>query len=612
MALLTVLVVSVIAVTIALASSMLVMGNVLVQNASERSAMLDDAALNGLEETRNRLNARLDTVPLTGYRTMESNATITGGFNVRRSTWVGRIGNADSLANAGEYGVQAEILSQATDGAGNSAIRRSLIYQTSFARYAYFTDQGKTPSGATLWFRNGWTSSGPLHSNDSLYIENGTYPEAIFKDVVTTAKGVSGANMAQWDKGQAKKVAPIPMPGTADLDVVKTIAARAGYVFTPTVTTGDSAQVTMRIEFVAIDVDGDGNTTGPDDGYFRVYRTRATNPYGHGYTMARVQAPPSGAYAGSDSALYSPNCGVTTTVAGLSAMTTTLRRTAETLVNTSYRTKMSAKEDAFDNANMKCFLGGDPRLNLTGVFAATDSAGDWLPRTSGTVPAVVAARLDGAYLWPLSAAYNPNFRGAIFVEGRVGVSGTVRGRVTLASRNNLLILDDLVQATSPATTSGTCRPDDDIVGLFAGEGVLFADNQVQTPQRRRNNSNSAWLTPYRDLGASPAVPDIRLHAVALALKSVATEHYSPGTSASADYILRGTVRQIGGRIQARAGTMNVASGSDFHGYVSDISYNRCAMTYPPPYFPTTGRWTLSQFFEIDPQGFNVADWFARR
>lgn len=612
MALLTVLVVSVIAVTIALASSMLVMGNVLVQNASERSAMLDDAALNGLEETRNRLNARLDSVPLTGYRTMESNATISGGFNVRRSTWVGRIGNADSLANAGEYGVQAEIVSQATDGAGNSAIRRSLIFQTSFARYAYFTDQGKTPSGATLWFRNGWTSSGPLHSNDSLYIENGTFPEAIFKDVVTTAKGVSGATMAQWDKGQAKKVAPIAMPGTADLDIVKTIAARAGYVFTPTVTTGDSALVTMRIEFIAIDADGDGNTTGPDDGYFRVYRSRATNPLGHGFTMARVQAPPSGAYGTSDSALYSPNCGVTSTVAGATAIVTTLRRVAEGSSTSSYTSKMGSKESAFDNANTKCFLGGDPRLNATGVFTATDSAGDWLPRTSGTVPAVVAARPDGAYLWPLSPAYNPNFRGAIFVEGRVGVSGTVRGRVTLASRNNLMILDDLVQATSPATTSGTCRPDDDIVGLFAGEGVLFADNQVQTPQRRRNNTNAAWLTPYRDLGASPAVPDIRLHAVALALKSVATEHYSPGTSASADYILRGTVRQIGGRIQSRAGTMNVASGSDFHGYVSDISYNRCAMNYPPPYFPTTGRWTLSQFFEIDPQGFNVADWFARR
>ena len=39
-----------------------------------------------------------------------------------------------------------------------------------------------------------------------------------------------------------------------------------------------------------------------------------------------------------------------------------------------------------------------------------------------------AARADGAYLWPLSANYNANFRGVIFVEGRVGVSGVVRGR----------------------------------------------------------------------------------------------------------------------------------------------------------------------------------------
>ncbi|WP_337169522.1 hypothetical protein [Gemmatimonas aurantiaca] len=611
-ALLTVLIVSIVAVTLALTSSMLVMSNTLVQNSSERAAMLDDAALSGLEEARNRLNAALDTVPLAGYIALENDVAITGGNGITRSTWVGRIGNADSLANAGEYGVQAEIVSRAKDAAGNSTIRRSLVYQSSFARYAYFTDKGKMANGTTLWIALGETYAGPFHSNDSIYIYTLAYPQGIFKDVVTTATGVYNASNARWDKGPATKIAPIALPGTADLNLVKTIATKAGYVFTPAVVTGDSALVTMRIEFVAIDVDGDGNVTGPDEGFFRVYRTKATNPYGHGYAAARTMAPPAGARGPLDSLLYSPNCGVVTTVGGVTSMTTSLRGIPEGGTG-NYRDRMKQKQDAFDDLNARCFLGGDPRLTPTGVFTPTDSAGEWLPRTSGTVPAVVAARPDGAYLWPLSPNYNPNFRGTIFVEGRVGVSGVVRGRVTLASRNATIVLSDLTQATSPATTSGTCRPDDDIIGLFAGDYILFADNTLQSPQQRRSNDSTSWRLPRKDFDPSPGRPDLAVHAVTLGIQSVATERPGPPSGLGTAYwVNRGTIRQVGGRINKQASPSGTMSGTVLHGYHEDVSFNRCAMSYPPPYFPTTGRWTLSQYYELDPQGFDIGDWFARR
>ena len=189
-ALLTVMLVAIVGAVIALASAMMVMGGTLVQASSDRAAAVDDAALAGLEEARNRLNAKLDTIPNAGYRTVESSATIANTNGVTRTTWVARIGNADSLANAGEFGVQGEIVSRAIDVSGNVAIRRSLVNQQSFARYAYFTDQSKLWNGSILWFANGWTAQGPLHSNDSLYIFTGTPPQAIFKDVVTTAKGV--------------------------------------------------------------------------------------------------------------------------------------------------------------------------------------------------------------------------------------------------------------------------------------------------------------------------------------------------------------------------------------------------------------------------------------
>lgn len=608
-ALVTVLIVAVVAMTMAMASSMLVMGSSLTQRGSERAALLDDAALSGIEEARDRLNARLDSVPLTGFRTME-NGLVLPGTGLTRWTWVSRIGNPDSLANAGEYGVQAEIVSRVRDASGAEAIRRSLVYQQSFARYAYFTDDGSSASGGVLWFANGWTASGPFHTNDSIYIRDGAPPQAIFKDVVTTARGVYNAADAQWDKGPAQIVSPIALPGMADLNILRDIAQRAGYLFTPALVVGDSALVTMRIEFVAIDADGDGNTTGPIDGYFKVYRQRNTTR-GAGYAMARLSAPPAGAVGSLDSTMYSPNCAITAPLRGEDVATQLFSNVPE-LAGGNYRARMINKQNAFDNVNSRCFLGGDHRLNANGVLLPSDPAGDWLPRTAGTVPASVAARPDGAYLWPLSPSLNPNFRGTIFAEGRVGISGTVRGRVTIAARNNIVVLDDLRQATTPGTTA-TCRPDDDMLGVFAGENVLWADNLLQVPQWRRTNDNGSWILPRKDFSPSNARPDLQVHAVVMALRSIGTERPVPPAGApTSAWVNRGVVRQVGGRIQQQAGQGGTISGTALHGYTSDISFNRCALTFPPPYFPTTGRWTLSQFFELDPQGFSPATWFARR
>lgn len=622
-ALLAVLLVAVVGATLALASAMLSMSNVLVQASSDRAAWVDDAALSGLEVGRARLNAKADSVPVAGYTTIEAGVLVPGVPNqVRRWTWAARIGNADSLSTAGEYGVQAELVSRAVDASGNTAVRRSLVFQQSFARYAYFTDIGRNANGSILWFANGWTAQGPLHSNDSLYVFNGTYPQAIFRAEVTTARGIANKDKAWFQKPPPQeRAARIDLPGTADLNQLKNIAQRAGYVFTPSWVTGDSALVTMRIEFVAVDVNGDGDTTDPDEGFFRVYQLRSNGSYGAGYAMARLPAPAAGAPqhsnpgANLDSALFSWNCGVTTTLAGGIVATPTKFAQIAIPGTGTYRARMLQRQNAFDNANARCFLGGDPRLQATGLFTASDPAGDWLPRTSGTVPAAVAARPDGAFLWPLSPTYNPNFRGVIFVEGRVGVSGTVRGRLTLASRHNLVLVHELRQAVDPSTTTGTCRPDDDIVGLFSGENVLWADNMLQTPLWRRNNQDngSDWLRPRKDFDPSPSRPDLTVHAVALALRSIGTEDPNPPAGlAAADYVNRGTVRQVGGRIQSRAGQGGTISGGNLHGYNSDISFNQCALRYPPPYFPTTGRWERSQFTELNPVGFSPEAWFSGR
>lgn len=633
-ALLTVMLIAIVGGVIALASAMLVMGGTLVQAASDRAAAVDDAALSGIEEARNMLNAKLDSVPLTGYGMLEDNVLIPNTNNVKRSTWVARIGNADSLSNVGEYGVQAEIVSRAIDRAGNIAVRRALIYQQSFARYAYFTNASKMYNGTRLWFALGWIAHGPVHVNDTMFIWTGAPPQAYFKDDVSTARVVYNKAGGQFSKGPPQEhVSPIQMPGTGDLAILRNIASKAGYVFTPSWNVGDSALATLRIEFVAVDADGDGNTTGPDDGYFRLYQEDPTSADEAGYAIAKqVEIPANGGLIGAvlgllglgsppkpggssspiDSTMFSRNCGVVEVVGGVPRVETPFSQIPWDN-HGNYKSRMEDKREAFDHPDARCFLGGDERLSSNGIFDPVDNYGRWLPRTSGSVPASVAARPDGAYLWPLSPAYNPNFRGVIFVDGKVGVSGVVRGRVTLVSPKTILVVHELLQATSPGTTTGTCRPDDDVVGLFSGEYILWADNLLQSPQQRRDNSNSgnAWLLPRKDFDPSERSPDLVVHASTLALKSVAAERPSPPGGLHRNYYVnRGFIRQVGGQVQDRAGVTGTMSGSSLHGYNEDLSFNRCVLRYPPPYFPTTGHWNLSQFFEVDPVNFDPSTWFS--
>ena len=624
-ALVAVLMIAMVAVVVALATSMLTMSTVLVQAGSDRSAAVDDAAISALEDERSRLNAHIDSVPLEGYMTVADNQTISG-TNIKRSIWVSRIGNADSLGNAGEYGVQAEIVAKAVDRYGNVAIRRSQVYQQSFARYAYFTNIGRSTNGSVLWWTLGAQVHGPMHANDTIYIWNGATPspQATFGDEVSTTRVVLNKGFAEFKKGAPKEgVTHIPMPAAADLNILKNIASRAGYTFTPDVVTGDSALATMRIEFVAIDSDNDGNTTGPNDGYFKVYRLLPALPFGAGFTMARPPTPPSAASgapvpSGSavplDSMLYSRNCGVTAVVAGRTAIPTTFGEIAHRAAGT-YADRMQDKAAAFDDADARCFLGGDDRLSPTGVFRANDGAGYWMPRTSGSVPATVAARADGAYLWPLSPALNPNFRGVIFVEGKVAVSGTVRGRLTLASRNTMVIVHNLIQATSPSVTTGACRATDDAIGIIGGGYVMYADNTLTSPQSRRTTANGGdWMWPRKDFDPADNRPDLAVHAALMGLQSVAAENSAlpPGGLPANRYVNRGTLRVIGGIVQNRIGQGGTFSGNNLHGWVGDRSFNRCMLLYPPPYFPTTGHWARSQYYEVNPLNFSPASWFAGR
>ena len=168
-ALVAVLMIAMVATVLALATSMLTMSNKLVQVGSDRAAAVDDAAIGALEMERSRLNARLDSIPVDGYLTVAAGQLV-AGTNIRRTIWVSRLGNSDSLRNAGEFGVQAEVVAKAEDSFGNVAIRRSQLFQESFARYASFTDMARSTNGSLLYWALGAQAQGPVHSNDTINV----------------------------------------------------------------------------------------------------------------------------------------------------------------------------------------------------------------------------------------------------------------------------------------------------------------------------------------------------------------------------------------------------------------------------------------------------------
>jgi hypothetical protein len=69
---------------------------------------------------------------------------------------------------------------------------------------------------------------------------------------------------------------------------------------------------------------------------------------------------------------------------------------------------------------------------------------------------------------------------------------------------------------------------------------------------------------------------------------------------------RGCLYLTGGIIQTTRGAVGTSAGT---GYVKRYSYDACAFTMPPPYFPTTGRFAKSRYYQVDPTAFDVGTYY---
>jgi hypothetical protein len=565
----------------------------LISRHQARLSLLESVADAGLEEARSAINGNKALYPDSGYDTLEAGAAVRDAAgavipNVRRWLYVGPSG-----LTTGQYGVFGSIVSVAQDPQGNRVIRRGEVYQESFSKYAYFT----TIEGAIV-FANGDQIQGPVHSNDDITINASG---ATFFGPVSTAGVINGKGNGTFKAGLKEHVPAIPMPTTADLAKLQAQAAIGNTAIAGT-TAGNAGQATTRIEFVALDLNGDLDSSDANEGFMKVYQVASgTNAW---FVVADTFR-----YLGTNTTRdtagvrNSPNCGHFYTGAAPNhpAGFLTFRSHLKTWT-TGNDSKMNAPGFG---TGLNCYLGGADILNAdalnpAGQFLPADiyGYGAWLPWPGGVDPQVTAvAAAEAPYLWPINRVLNPNFKGVVYVQGKVAVSGKLRGRVTLAASGNIIIADDVTYVTDPSVAG--CS---DLLGIFSGDSVVVADNLINDP--------IPWLS------GKPATHwdqtnDEFINGFVLALDIFTVQNYDDGSTSaekcSGVNAGRGCLWLTGGIIQKQRGAVGLTSGE---GYIKRYAYDACGLTDPPPYFPTTGRFARGHYFEVEPTGFDIDAFWA--
>lgn len=557
MALALVLVLVLITATITVGATMLGSNNHLMTQYKERQGMLQAVADAGLEEGRARLNGDTALYPDSNFVVLENGVAVTNAAGdtipgVLRWTYAGPIG-----LTTGQYGVYGSVVSVAQSTNGDRVIRRAEILQESFAKFAYFTnDEG------TIVFGGGDQIFGPVHSNDDITIHS---TGATFHGPLSTAGTISGRNNGTFNAGYRERALRIPMPQTADLNRLRTYAQQGNTHITGN-TSGDPDQASVIIEFLAIDLNGDGDTTDDDEGFMRVYRATDLR-----YGNADV-----------------PSMGITSNTNRNCGHWHGTGASATFVLTSDHSGSGSDSRTVSLTSGGRCFPGGHPNLFNGTFYATTPDGGGSYVAWSGTVDSRLSGRPDANYLWPLSRAINPDFKGVVFVDGKVSVYGTLRGRITMAATDNIIIIDDFEYSVNPGLQ--TCT---DIMGLFSGTDVVIADNMINNPQTVSSN--------YRRLDDTM---DEHLHAVVLALSNFTVHNYNSGPTDAEPCGTtswgRGCLMLTGGVIQRDRGAVGTAAG---YGYLKRYSYDQCAFTNPPPYFPTTGRFARQRVFTVDPTNF---------
>jgi hypothetical protein len=600
----------VIAIAVMALTAIVTSGNAtLVAKSYARENDLAYAAEAALAIGKSRINFDASALPDTGYKVLLQNAQLKSADDAVISGVTVTVYAGPSGSTSGQFGRFASVVAEARDQQGNGFVRRLELSQESFAKFAYWS-QDENPGGTTIYFGSGDQLWGPVWSNDNISIMSSG---ATFNDDIATAKTISGKSYGTFRKGYKENQKPITLPTTASLaSKLLPLATAAGWNFTAP-TTGSASGVRMRIEFVAVDLNNNGDSSGTEEGFFKVYTgTTAgwTRADGQGTTVANVTQ--CGDWhpvvSGGPLKFFPASVHPTTWFRDLMVAGGMSTSSANSERDASLSTIMG-------HSNARCYLGGSPQLVAVErtaalgyatsaiqkggddtTFTPTDQFGAWT-LYSATPNATVAAKRphDAQYLFPIHRSLNTNAKGVIHVTGTVGVSGVISGKLTVYTSATGVVLDDLRYANDPGT--GRCQ---DIFGFLAAKDIVVADNAINTAQ-----DVSTSGTTYRIMDDTK---DLYLHGVMMALdESFEVENVGEGpssaTSCDGTSNGRGCLYLTGGLIQVARGIVSIGS----QGYIKRYSYDRCAIVNPPPYFPTTGRFTDNRYYELDPVGFNAAN-----
>lgn len=238
-----------------------------------------EAALQQIKSRVNRDATWRATIPDDGYLQLNNGSSLTDaqGQPVPRvlvNTYVGYTGDT-----VGRFGTFLTLVSTAYDAGGTRHVRRLDLSGESFSKYAMFTNTW--PAG--LAYGDGEFIRGRAHSNAN-WVSVGS-PGPTYFDTVSAVGTISGpANYS----GIATQpgAAAIPFPTVAKLATLPVYATDGNLNFDPVsgsfarATTGDGVNVSgttnaqarraTRIEFLPVDVAGDG-TIGDEDGMVRVF-----------------------------------------------------------------------------------------------------------------------------------------------------------------------------------------------------------------------------------------------------------------------------------------------------------------------------------------------------
>ena len=121
--------------------------------------------------------------------------------------------------------------------------------------------------------------------------------------------------------------------------------------------------------------------------------------------------------------------------------------------------------------------------------------------------------------------------------------------------------------------------------------MVVADNTISSQIRAKPTSSYDYFS-------HDETDDEVIQAVVLALDIFTAERFDQGPTSGQKCDRtntgRGCLRLTGGIIQ---NTRGAAGQVDGHGYVKRYSYDACAASNSPPYFPTTGHFVRDRFFE---------------